>query len=347
MTDTRVWHSDPCSMACTGAPVALNSGQMKKFQASPRKLVIQNLVTDIDLEATEEYNIMCAASILIKERVTARLRAIWNRPPGDETVNIHDVIHARSHLSWKRLLRESALRQKYREEANCAEIVRCDSEIDSRTKFGDLGSVRIKLVNFHMGKAVPGERQRSNQAHEGERFMYSQTLYCAPEKWTNSNIPTMDGKADYSGLRTQNNTENWMESVESRWNSSEWYSQGTPHCRFSSRSKTYWRNWIVNLNNSKEEWSSCRCTTTSDGDTRRTIADVWLMHSLWLLMPGSSLWVTGHSSGQVQKRNGTRQTLSSLEENETELQSAWWVTSVKVVTPYFVQPVHWTEDNCQ
>ena len=70
----------------------------------------------------------------------------------------------------EKIIPRTALRQKYREEANCTEIVRRDLEIDSRTKFGDLGSVRIKLVNFHIGKAVPGERQRSNQAHESKSF---------------------------------------------------------------------------------------------------------------------------------------------------------------------------------
>ena len=49
------------------------------------------------------------------------------------------------------------------------EIVRCDSEIDSRAKFGNVGSVRMKWANFNMGKAVLGERRRSNQAHECKR----------------------------------------------------------------------------------------------------------------------------------------------------------------------------------
>ena len=46
------------------------------------------------MEATEEYNIICAASILFKEVVTARLRAIWNRPPLDEMEGIgkHSLI---------------------------------------------------------------------------------------------------------------------------------------------------------------------------------------------------------------------------------------------------------------
>ena len=44
--------------------------------------------------------------------------------------------------------------------------------------------------------------------------------------------------------------------------------------------------------------------------------------SMWLNMQRSSLQVIGHFSDQDQKLNGTRQTLSSLEENGTELQSS-------------------------
>ena len=89
---------------------------------------------------------------------------------------------------------------------------------------------------------------------------------------------------------------------------------GTLHWRFSSRSKNYWINWIANQNNSKEESSSCRCTTTPYGEIRKANEYVLLIPSLWLPMQRSSLWVIGHSSSQVHKRNGTRQTLSNLEE---------------------------------
>ena len=66
MTDSQVWHSGAGSMAGTGAPVAWNSDKMKNSKASTGKLVIQTHVTDIDLEATEEYNILSAASISFK-----------------------------------------------------------------------------------------------------------------------------------------------------------------------------------------------------------------------------------------------------------------------------------------
>ena len=56
--------------------------------------------------------------------------------------------------------------------------------------------------------------------------------------------------------------------MENQWSSSGWWIQDTLRCTFSSRSKNYWRTWIVNQNNSKEESSSCRCTTTSCGDSQ-------------------------------------------------------------------------------
>ena len=44
----------------------------------------------------------------------------------------------------------------------------------------------------------------------------------------------------------------------------------SPHFKFTSRSKSLWKNRIVHKNNSKEESSSCRCTTTSYGEIHTT-----------------------------------------------------------------------------
>ena len=65
VSNPQVRHSDASSMASTLQPVAWNY-QMKSNYG---KLVIQNHVTDIDLETTEEYNILSAASISFKEKV--------------------------------------------------------------------------------------------------------------------------------------------------------------------------------------------------------------------------------------------------------------------------------------
>ena len=39
----------------------------------------------------------------------------------------------------------------------------------------NLGSVRNELEKFYLGKAVPGERRRSNQAREGESLWFRST----------------------------------------------------------------------------------------------------------------------------------------------------------------------------
>ena len=83
-------------------------------------------------------------------------------------VNFHDFIGACSDLYWKRSVRESALHTKYRSETNWTQIVRCDSNIDPRTRIGDLGSVRIKLEWLEMGEVAPGKRKGGHPAHEGK-----------------------------------------------------------------------------------------------------------------------------------------------------------------------------------
>ena len=103
-------------------------------------------------------------------------------------------LHQWTHLFfWEKITRrictpsETQIRsQLYR---NCLMwIVRCDPEIDSRTKFGHLRSVRIKLVNFFMGKAVPGEWRRGNQAHEGKSLRILRLCIVC---WKDVRVPTI------------------------------------------------------------------------------------------------------------------------------------------------------------
>ena len=94
MWNSQVWQADASSMASTGQPVAWNSKQMKNSGTSTTKLVIQNSVTDVDLETAEECNILSAAPLATRERVNLRLRAIPSRPPRDEMEGIdkHSLI---------------------------------------------------------------------------------------------------------------------------------------------------------------------------------------------------------------------------------------------------------------
>ena len=57
----------------------------------------------------------------------------------------------------------------------------------------------------------------------------------------------------------------WTPLTESRWNSSGIFSQDSPHCSSSTKSKSSRPKW-ANTHNSKDEVSSCRCSMTSYGD---------------------------------------------------------------------------------
>ena len=59
-------------------------------------------------------------------------------------------------------------------------------KIHSRTKIGDIGSVRIELANFYMGEAGLGGRRRGDQAHEGESL---RILRFCPVRWKTTRIP--------------------------------------------------------------------------------------------------------------------------------------------------------------
>ena len=72
------------------------------------------------------------------------------------------------------------------------------------------------------------------------KFTHSQILYCALERCESSYTLTSNGKIDSRGSRAHSNTdENWMESMENLWSSSGRYSQDTPRCRSSPKSKEF------------------------------------------------------------------------------------------------------------
>ena len=88
--------------------------------------------------------------------------------------------------------------------------------------------------------------------------------------------------------------------MESPWSSSGQFTQDSPHCGSSLRSKTWWLKWSVNLSTSKDELSSCQCITTLYGERKETkncvlripknVADYarWFAHGHWsFLGPGS------------------------------------------------------------
>ena len=81
MEDSQVMQPDASSMAST---VAWSSDQIMKSQASTRRLVTEDSITDIGLEATNEYIILSAALTSLTEKVNERVRTRLNRDPGNE-----------------------------------------------------------------------------------------------------------------------------------------------------------------------------------------------------------------------------------------------------------------------
>ena len=149
--DSHVSSLEANSMVSTGALVGRSLDQTVKSQVSTGRIVTKNSATEIDEEATEECNILSAASISFRDKGEWESASDIESPSRKRDGLIHDFFNACSYLSWKRLHRECALRQKYRSKINRTEILRWDSKVDSRTKVGDIGSVRIALVEFYMG----------------------------------------------------------------------------------------------------------------------------------------------------------------------------------------------------
>ena len=56
----------------------------------------------------------------------------------------------------------------------------------------------------------------------------------------------------------------------SHWNSSGIFSQDSPHCSSAAKSKGSCQKWAKNQKNFQDGSSSCRCSTTSQGDLKTT-----------------------------------------------------------------------------
>ena len=111
-----------------------------------------------------------------------------HRPPGDKMEGI-----GHSSFVWRKFMTLSLhavifLGTDSSENLHSTEVVRCDSNIDPRTRFGDLGSVRIKLDYFKLGEAAFGKPQGGHPAHEGKKFMCSLTMHCVLSEYLSSNI---------------------------------------------------------------------------------------------------------------------------------------------------------------
>ena len=107
------------------------------------------------------------------------------------------------------------------------------------------------------------------------------------------------GTTGSNGIWKRVISEIWIESMESRWSSSGQISQDSPRWRFSTRFKRWWLNYSVNQSNSKEGSSSCQCTMTLYGRTRKQRQLHCKFCQNYRLSPGRwSLW------DQDPRRNG-------------------------------------------
>ena len=112
-----------------------------------------------------------------------------------------------------------------------------------------------------------------------QRFTYSEILCYVLKRWIRTQHQILYGKNCWVGSKIHHNTELWTQSTESRWNSSGIF----PRIQYvgSVKSKSSWAKW-ANLNNSKDELSSRRCSMTSHGEVKTMKRDVLLISHLFL-----------------------------------------------------------------
>ena len=135
----------------------------------------------------------------------------------------------------------------------------------------------------------------------------------------------------------------WIESTGNQWNSSGKFPQNSLHWELSLRFKIWWRNQSVNLSNSKEGSSSCRCTMTLRGENEETTRIVLRILSKWENMLKNSRKDVGHFWGLDATRNGMGPILTNQTEYGTGLLKAWCSTLLRADILYFAPPVLWKE----
>ena len=95
--------------------------------------------------------------------------------------------------------------------------------------------------------------------------------------------------------------QNFGQSTENRWNSSGIFSQDSPHCSLSVKSKCSLANW-ANPNNSKDELSSSRCSMTSFGEIQTMKRNVLLIPHLCLYSQKDFQQDIGHFSDRIRNK---------------------------------------------
>ena len=84
------------------------------------------------------------------------------------------------------------------------------------------------------------------------RFTDFQILCYAFERWTRTHNQILSGKTSWRGSKVHHNTELWRQMMVSQWNSSEIFSQDSPHCSSATKSKSSCQKWAKSQNNSQD-----------------------------------------------------------------------------------------------
>ena len=110
-------------------------------------------------------------------------------------------------------------------------------------------------------------RSRQSLACKGLR-----TFRFCVVSWKNEREPPnqiLSEKKSWLDSKVHHNTELWTQLMVSQWNSSGIFSQDSPHCSFTTKSKSSCQRWAYNQKISLDGLSSCRCLTVSHGDFKK------------------------------------------------------------------------------
>ena len=295
---SQVWKSGEMSNTSTVRPVY-------------DKFVIDD---DMDSDTAAELNLSLKSRSFLK-RVNDRLRKMLNRSPKDSLKDIDK----RSMIWWMFMsstLEASVFVGKIYSD-NLHSIKNTGKNLTVKQMFvisekliseqsDDFWSVSNQQGQFSLEEVI-------SLSHAKVYVFFSDSVLCLGK--VNQN-PTSN--TAWIGSKIHHNTEFWTQLTENRWNSSVLFSQDSPHCSSSKKSKSSWTKWATQ-NNSKDELSSCRCSMTSYGEIKTMKRNVLLMPHLCLYLHKDFQQDVGHSSDL---------------ENGTVSLNWWWSNSEKADTQF-------------
>ena len=291
----------------------LKSGNLVKCreQERPRpvddKFVIDD---DMDSNTATESNISLRSRSFLN-RVNDRFRKTLDhssrrcnarhRQTFYVLVNVYVFDFGSISIHGKEILRQFTFHQKYRRRSHFKTDVRHIWKDDSGTIRWDFWSVSNQLGKFSMETInYLWSMMKKSSVSRTRRFMYSQILCYASERWTRTLNQIMHGKNSWVGSKIHHNTKVWTQMMVSEWNSSGIFSHDSIHSSSSTKSKSSWTKWATQRN-SKDESSSCRCSMTSDGELKTMNRNVLLMPHLCLYLQKDFQQDVGHSAGWIRK----------------------------------------------